>query len=117
MLTTWVDPRMLERARLEKPYSLEYFVTAIRRTSGMSVTFGFPDEASASYHATLDDDFRRNFQVRKTSFDFHVTFCVTSRDAEMSAKFNEVSGAEEFIAMADRNPDLAVIEYNFISSA
>lgn len=116
MLTTWIDPHTLDSFRSGRPYSMEFFVTANQRSDGRSVTFGFPDEASALYHATLDDRFLQKFAVASVSFGFHVTFYVISRDAEMTAKFNEVSGAEEFIAMADENPDLAVIEYNFVSS-
>lgn len=98
------------------PYPYSHFVTVTAEGSGRSITSPFPDEGTALLYAlNMRDD--GLFSVRSASFDWHVTFYVTSKDAEMSAKFNEIAGAEEFITMADRHPDLVVIEYNFVSSA
>lgn len=95
-----------------KPYPLEYFVTVTGMISGERRTTGFPDENLAVRYALgmSGDPF---FTVPSMSFDWHVTFYVTSKDREMSAKFNAVAGAVEFIEAADTDLDLVVIEYNF----
>lgn len=98
---------------LANPYAHEYFVTVTGRMSGQKITTPFPDELTAlQYTLRMRDD--QDFDLASASFDWHVTFYVVSQDREMSAKFNEIAGAEEFIAMADAHHDLVVIEYNFV---
>lgn len=105
---------MLTKTRT-KPYAHEYFVTVTGVSSQKKITTPFPDETTALQY-TLQMRNEDLFTLATASFDWHVTFYVISKDAEMSAKFNEIAGAEEFISMAERHPDLVVIEYNFISS-
>lgn len=98
-----------------RPWPHKYFVTVTGRSSGQKITTPFPDESTAlQYTLQMRDD--ELFTLATASFDWHVTFYVISKDAEMSAKFNEIAGAEEFISMADAHRDLVVIEYNFVSS-
>lgn len=97
-----------------KPYPHEYFVTVTGVFSQEKITRPFPDELTAlQYTRNMRND--PHFMLASESFDWHVTFYVTSKDAEMSAKFNETSGAEEFIETAGKDHDLVVLEYNFVS--
>lgn len=107
---------MLTPTRLKpRAYPHEYFVTVVAKLSGRRATMPFPDEATAQVYLTnMQND--PLFSVTSTSFDWHVTFYCYDTDAEATAKFNEVPGAESFIEMADSAPNLVVIEYNFTSS-
>lgn len=97
-------------------YPHQYFVTVTTKLSKRTTTMPFPDEATASIYMTnMQHD--PLFLLASTSFDWHVTFAYDyDTGAEATARFNEISGAEDFIERADGDPNLVVIEYNFVSS-
>ena len=106
---------LTEKQATVRAYPHEYFVTVKAKISGRTTTLPFPDRTTAQiYIANMGAD--ALFSVTSTSFDWHVTIYSITTDTEMSVKFNEISGAESFIEMADRDPNLVVIEYNFVSS-
>jgi len=100
-----------DAAQRVRPYPLEYFVTLVGRFSGHPLTTGFPGIDLALQYA-LETSSDPLFVVPSFTFDWHVTFYVISRDEEMTAKFNAVAGARQFIEMADTHHDLVAIEDN-----